>query len=526
MTLREMMSPDDINFGAWREIYARGLANDIVLNGISPAFGLDNQWSYIEDSGLTLFENAAMSSRYKKSAAAYSAIAHVREARADLGEHSDFATAALDAHMYESVEYAQSYLLLTDNVMCSTMEHTNDTVASYPALYTRVLSPDVDWRRKFGETFHAFAKVCFDLLYGAHCLHTKAHLVHADLHGNNMTLHRFSTPYRVVDGKEVLMPGVDNPVVAYVLGRHGDSSTYVFPFDGLTGTIIDFSRAIFGPRMAEDRRRPDAGDEKFTTDFFRNQVSRTMRAFHRYAPVLAEKNQEKLKAAILARPGQAFRVLSYVDFVAVGAAMSAMLTGYKAEKGDLRAWAPPADMAAFAKKVERAARADLTTFLMDLLEPGANSKSAEIPFAGERLLPQLFADFKWGAARSKGSAAEASEDKNDAAATKSSAAEASAASSKGSSNSAARAPMLCDLYNYNNAMTWSGRDPAWFPPWAQLKQLEAHSAGLKVRDILRRDVEPFLESLAPKVRVQVLAEQTRAEQSALDKPASATSSWL
>ena len=91
----------------------------------------------------------------------------------------------------------------------------------------------------------------------------------------------------------------------------------------------------------------------------------------------------------------------------------------------------------------------------------------------------------------------------------------------------ARTAQLVDFYNFNNPLKYSGDDYAKYPPWARLDEIEPHLGELSLRDLFERGVEPFLDALRPGVRVEVIAERTRAEQEKLDgAPVAADSSWL
>lgn len=533
MTLRETMEPLDINYASWREEFARQQASNLVINAVCPSMPLSNQWFLIEGADGGLFENIAMLNKLKRGKTTEISVGHLREARHDLSsiltdptlEHS--AVESLDSHVYDSIMQAQSYLLMSSVALCSTMEHTRITMGSLPRMYANSPIARPFWTALITEPCHA-AKYMFDILYGAHALHTRSHIIHSDLHANNFTLHQYSELFRPVanthkekkeGGARIVLPPVqyelllNNPIVAYVAGSRGEHDTFVFPYAGLVGCIIDFSRSIFGPGMNETLVKEFGAD--YTRNFYRDQIGRTLRAFHRHAPGFVEKHQEAIKGALLADPDAAFRVLSYVDFVSAGASTAHILTQPVPPdpRGipDLRKFQPVQACIDVCKRIEKVAREHLISRLHDLIAP-TRDRTQKIPFAGDVLFHALFSEYQYTSFMAnltkrdqKTGAGEAKE---------------SLQTSKNADYT------LCDVYNINVSIRWDGRDYDKFPPWARLDHIEKKLGGIKLSEILGRGVEPFLESLIPSPRVDIIAETLRAEQSALDAPAAATSSWI
>ena len=136
-------------------------------------------------------------------------------------------------------------------------------------------------------------------------------------------------------------------------------------------------------------------------------------------------------------------------------------------------------------------------YLSDLIE-SKNAKSGlssptgefkQIPFAGEVLLEKLFSAYKF-------------------------------------TPSAVKHSTLCDVYNINNPVTWSGTEYKDFPPWAKIEEIEKHLGGLKFTEVISRGSEPLLDSMRASSHVDEVAEVVRAAQSELDSPAGATTSWI
>lgn len=492
LTLREVMSPHDITYAAWREITIKEHSSDLVLNGLCPSFAFANQWTYLDGAESSLFENTNVRSRYHKSSVAHESVQHLRKARQVVQPEitTSNSVADYDAHIYESIEYAQGFLLMSDEVLYMLDEDVGFTLSALPTAIVSYKHVRPEYTELVSNADH-FAKLAFDYLYGLHCMHTKTGAIHADLHTNNATVYRCGATHSVkLQGGDVkIEPIVEFPLSVYAAGPRGEADTYVFPFTGIVGCIIDFSRSLIGPDGSVYANAVEEKGETYARNFMHDQVNRTLRAFHRSAPTFTEKNQEAVKAAILANPKAVFRVLTYTDFMWIGKGLGSMLET-KVEGKGAKHFAPPAELRAFAKRIETTSRDALITYMHDLID--AKVEAARIPHAGEALLPKLFADYLY-------SAWDAAD---------------------------LRRGDLVDAYNYNNPMTYSGSDYELFPPWARLDKLEEHMGEVKIADMFPRGIKPFLESIIPTPRFTIIAEEVRAEQDTLDAPAGPTSSWI
>lgn len=499
MFTREAMQALDYNLAAWRELAVTRLVGDLVLNFVAPGFALYNQWTYVEGADSALFENAAMEERYARGSAVEAATRSLREARRLLGDaEQNYHTEELSARVYESLEYAQSYLLMSPVALAHTME---DVGWSLRSLAGYVRHAPTQWPAAvdaFADPDTA-ARHLFELAYAAHCLHTKAGVAHTDLHGNNMTFYMWGLADEAKtgpSGAEIFTPYYDDPVVAYVAGPRGEADTYIFPAAGDSACIIDYSRCILGPAFRP--RLEEGRSPQYATNFYRDQVNRVMRAFHRYAPEYVASHQNAIKAAVLANFEAAFPVLCAVDFIAIGASVGALLAEAAQPLVDeVRPFEVARAATALALRLEEAGRELLITGLHDLAESAGARREMKTPdFPGATLLERVFGEWlfpRWA----------------------------------GRAPSRVRTAQLVDAYNYNNELRHSGADYAKYPPWARLDEIERHLGEYKLTDLFERGVEPFLEALRPGARVEVIAEQIRAQQEKLDgKPVSTASSWL
>ena len=520
MHTRETMLAFDYNLAVWRELAVSRAVSDLVINFVSPSFAIYNQWTFIEGADSTLFENPAMHERYARGSTVAAATEALREARRIVGTAGqNYYTEELSAHMYESLEYAQSYLLMSPVALMHTMEDVGWSMRSLAGYVRRCKNQLPAAVNAFADPDTA-ARHLFELAYAAHCLHTKAGVAHTDLHGNNMTFYMWGLSAggsRGEGGVFNYAPYYDDPVVAYVTGPRGEADTYIFPAAGDSACIIDYSRVILGPAFRP--RLEEGRSPQYATNFYRDQVNRVMRAFHRYAPDYVTSHQNAIKAAVIANFEVVFPVLCAVDFIAIGASIAAMLEDAAAPTpGEFRPFRVDPSAVALANRLEAAGREMLITGLTELIGPrrgvraapaSANTKSpaksntksaaksvAHAPSPGAAVLELVFGDWlfpRWAAREP----------------------------------ARVRKAQLVDAYNYNNEIRYSGTDYADYPPWARLDEIERHLGELKLTDVFERGVEPFLATLRPGARIEVIAEQVRAQQEKLDgKPVSTASSWL
>ena len=497
MFTRETMQPSDYNLATWRELAITRLASDLVLNFVSPSFALYNQWTYIEGVDETLFENAAMASRYARSRAVEATTRSLREARRGLGlAEQNYYTEELNAHVYESLMYAQSHLVMSPIAIAHTMEDVGWTMESLPR-YVRYAGAQWPAAIDAFASADTAARHLFELAYAAHCLHAKAGVAHTDLHVNNMTLYIWgdSVSSPMLNNSTVPPPYYDDPVVAYAAGPRGEADTFVFPAAGDSACIIDYSRCILGPAFRP--RLEEGRSPQYATNFYRDQVNRVMRALHRYAPEYIATHQNAIKAATLANFEAVFPVLCAIDFIAIGANMAALLEVASTPCADeVRPFVVAPGAVALALRLEEVGRELLITGLLDLVE-NASAKRTPAAFPGAAVLPRVFGEWlfpRWAAREPR----------------------------------RARSAQLVDAYNFANELgRHSGNDYAKFPPWARLDEIERHLGEVRMTDLFERGVEPFLEALRPGTRVEVIAEQTRAQQEKLNGAgASAASSWI
>ena len=515
MYARETQQPFDFNLGVWRELEITRAVSDLVINSICPSFAIYGQWTYITGVNELMFENVSMREKYLRSSEVDAAMDGLRAGRHKIKEIPlrNYYTEGLSGHMHESLEYAQSFLIMSDAAIAHLMEDVGVTLRSYGTRARCVQNTPTSAIQLF-ENAENGARVLFDYAYAAHCLHAHMGVAHTDLHGNNMTVMLYMMAEKLYE----------DPFVAYVTGPRGEADTFMFPAAGATGCLIDYSRAIVGPAF---RGRIEAGrDARYATNFYRDQTNRVMRTLHRYAPVYVAAHQDAIKGAVIANFDAVFPALCAVDVIAIGASMAAALADAAAatNPGDLRPFNIDEATVKLARRLEVAGREALVAGLQRVVSAsrygGApdGGLGASYPYStaaiaeesrdhtggaatpewpGARIIAQVFADWQfttWAAREPK----------------------------------RARSAQVVDLYNFNNRMAAREADYATWPAWARIDEIEKHLGELKLTDLFAGGVDGFLSTLSDRtVPLEIVAEQARAEAEKRDgPPVQAASSWI
>jgi hypothetical protein len=382
----EVMNIGDYNLPTWKETNVMSLVSNLVLNFITPSFPLYNDWTYIFDSDLTLFENTPMHNKYALSDVISYTLNDIRKAREKISEdvsngneraimgggsdedneeeeenenknedkneerclcsgkiitteeHEEYSkefmksivengidesynSREFNAHLYEDIEYAQSHLVMSDTALLHTVEDVGWTLHSVNNYITKALKHPPVIRNLMGS-WSVINHYIFNYIYAAHCMHTKMHVVHSDIHSNNLTLHLWGEIAEdedydhVYNFEDSFDKFYEAATTVYATG-YKDEEIFLFPATGINAAIIDFSRVLLGPNF-RPHLESDGRGPQYATNFYRDQVNKVMAALNRYAPAYVEKHQEPIKAAIMANFQLVFPVLCCIDCMAIG----------------------------------------------------------------------------------------------------------------------------------------------------------------------------------------------------------------
>lgn len=479
MFIREVIQHGDVNLAAWREAEATQAVGDLTLNLVSPSFAYYDGWTYLEDTTPALYENPAMAERFRRSAAVGTAAADLRGVRARLADPAatppNAETRELRDHLLGDLEYAQSHLLAAPVSLLHALERTGVTLGSWFARRRRWYEQaDSDL---FADTGRG-AKLIFESMYAAHCLHSKLGIVHGDVHMNNITVYTWGwDEHRYSD-----------PVAVYVTGPAGEADSYVFPTVAASACLIDYSRSILGPDF---RPRLEAGGRgaQYADNFYADQVGRVLRTLHRFSPDLVRGAAEAFKRAAAAQFEALFPVLAAVDLYAIGKSWSLVLQretapGRPRLPEDVREAPVAPALVALARRAETHAHAVLVRSLQAVVTADREGRPLPRPeLPGPGVLAEVFADWALPAAAAAGRL---------------------------------RTAQLVDLWNWNNPLRYSGADYAAWPPWLQVETFAQHLGEWTLADFAERGAEPLLAALQPNERTTVLAERLLADARELD----------
>ena len=85
---KALMSPGDLRYHVWREVYANREVSDLPINGISFAVPMLDIWSYIQ-SNKTMFDNKAMHYVYNRSERAKLIISSIKQVQSQIHDEPD-----------------------------------------------------------------------------------------------------------------------------------------------------------------------------------------------------------------------------------------------------------------------------------------------------------------------------------------------------------------------------------------------------------------------------------------------------
>ena len=469
MFSREITQLLDYNLATWRELQISQIVSDLVLNFISPSFAFYNQWTYIEGVNESLFENIPMKERFVRGVVADEAIKIIRESRKKINDApSNYFVENLNTQLYNGIEYAQSYLSVSPIAILHLIEDVGLTIKSF-----HMRKSPINLRGP------VMRKILFELIYGAHCLHTKVGIAHTDLHNNNYTIRE----YAIYENQK--HNGFSHYII-YITGAT-EHDAFIFPNLYAFASIIDFSRSIVGPAF---RSYLEEGRSKqYADNFYHDQINRTMRTLHRYSDVFVEKHQEILKGMIISNFEIIFPLLCAVDFIAIGRSLASVLR----ECDIIDDY-----MSNLLSKLEKMAYESYIGGLQKVVTAVQSHSKIDVPeFPGKKIIDALFETERfptWAAA-----------------------------------NPTLLSDIkISDFYNYNNDMKYSCRDYSKYPPWAKVTEIEKHLGEFKLTDVLDcniHDIEHFHETTVANPYPEIIAEQYKATISD-DVPLVGTSSWI
>jgi hypothetical protein len=256
MTFREVQHPIKIQYKPWREYLVSNRLNDLVINAVSPTFPITLDWFYIKNSRKGLYDNKSQYDRLKQSEIAKNILQILYEAQRNTyfasenletirkdpeGIRNWISTKfkALNDKIQDPINFSIENIIMSEVSLAFAVEYVGRTFADSISLVQRSKVYDKRLGFMFKEAgYDYFAKYVFEICYGLLCCNEKFGVIHGDLHLNNASIGCY------IKSKEIEENQDKKHKVVYVID---DDHQYVFPTNGMTGTLIDFSRAIIHP---------------------------------------------------------------------------------------------------------------------------------------------------------------------------------------------------------------------------------------------------------------------------------------
>ena len=374
LSVGEAVKINNISFSSWRELFISYATSDMVINFICPNFAIAANWTYIEGSNSKMYDNKLIVDKYIQN----EEIKDVSDRLKELYKFSETVDNIDNSRekIYDTLIYLNSHKLLSEISLARIDEFAGVTIGTIPRTIktAKVIPPKY---KKFITNIDFFNKVIFDLLYGCFVLHKRIGAIHLDLHKNNMTImdvdYNF---YKLEDGKYKY---IKDHLYSSMYIIDGQRETYIFPFEGYYGTIIDFSDSVVNKDFL-------LYTQKYVTyDSFENIIDRERNyIFDKLSSMLnyVKKNKDKVRGKIISDYENMFKAISAIDFVYI---LTNIRTMFEKELSD------QVDK----KILEHIKYMEDTSleFLLESVQNVVDNEGNTLFFAGEILLKKFFAKY-------------------------------------------------------------------------------------------------------------------------------------
>ena len=196
LSLAEISHPGNPKLPAWREWFTDQLVNDLVANGV-----VDQQFPFtapqmffVEGVRQEFFANHAQHERYQRAQTSVSIRALLEEARQLTAQQARKesagadAVAALDTHLLRALRYVDAKLVATDVAMLKFNSYVGRPLSLFADMIrSNAFGADSPRNALFRDA-RKYETVWVDWLYALYVLHSRAGVVHLDLHGGNVVV--------------------------------------------------------------------------------------------------------------------------------------------------------------------------------------------------------------------------------------------------------------------------------------------------------------------------------------------------
>jgi len=258
LNLLEIQNPFDVTYRPWKEMLVSQKVTSLVVNNVTPGFAISGPWVLIANSSERLFDNPDQALKITNSTNAMRIIQVLRQAQIHTyhsmkGDKAMLAPPPLalsSSHgkstswvsndfkrIYEKIQdpidFSKEFLIMSDITLCLFSEYVGKTI--YDALYVTQASSYYKnlLQPIFSEKGAIFFKTfMFELCYNLYVLHSRAGVIHGDLHLSNITLNSIFYHNKTLS--------FEHPKIAYHLG----DEVYILEHNYYNLCLIDFSRSI------------------------------------------------------------------------------------------------------------------------------------------------------------------------------------------------------------------------------------------------------------------------------------------
>lgn len=325
----------------WREFFITQRCSDMVINGCCPSFPLTNDWFYIKNSRKGLYDNVSQYDRMHNSELAKDILHTLYEAQrgtyfitenlstvektdAQIKKYISQKFKKLHDKIEDPVNYALEDIIMSEVTLAYTSEYVGRTFAdslnmiNSSALYDKQLGHCLK-----EQGYDYWVKYMFEICYALFCCNTKLGVIHGDLHLNNATIgpiysvdpHILQVDAHVAANNKTTNTAA-NTANVYCVVYHIDGQLFIFPNNGVFSQLIDFSRALINPSMADaivDRSLPPnykivEHEEKFRAIEIANLLNIYIQMFPSKL-----KHREELIVIFKNHYDAAFRLLCCID---------------------------------------------------------------------------------------------------------------------------------------------------------------------------------------------------------------------
>ena len=356
----------------------------MVLNGICPSFPISANWTYIEGINENTFDNILIREKYIQNKDVVKVLNNMKEVYQNSEDMYNMDESR--DKIYETIQYITSYKLLSNIAIARIDEFAGLTLtAIIPTVKKSIVVPP--HYHQILTDIKYFDKFIFDLMYATHVLHKKIGAIHLDLHLNNMTFMKVDNSFYKYQDEKYKYQKDKKYGTAFIIDHQQE--TYIFPFDGYYGAIIDFSDSLvsreftnYTAKFISNANFGDIIDNEKETIFYK--LSKSLAYVNR--------NKDKVRAAIVSKYDQMFKAITAIDYVSITRNLRLM---FEKELGKEKTIYDEREFYINDNIMTRLERMEeiCLEFLLESVQNIVDDEGKEVNFVGDILLKKFFKSY-------------------------------------------------------------------------------------------------------------------------------------